>query len=117
MSCGPAMISYSCWFIQVCVFFEYLGECSLGFTYVCVAAIDVTCDVIDGSTLVFHSWSHEQYILYSSMLFYFEMFPVSDTRCLSVIPYSTGLSCPGPVYSSDMFSRIFPLTQMFVFDS
>ena len=22
MSCGPAMISYSCWFIQVCVFFE-----------------------------------------------------------------------------------------------
>ena len=50
MSCGPAMISYSCWFIQVCVFFEYLAEC---FTYVCVAAVDVTRDVIDVSTLVF----------------------------------------------------------------
>ena len=36
-----------------CVFFEYLAECSLGFTYVCVAAVDVTRDVIDGSTLVF----------------------------------------------------------------
>ena len=46
------MISYSCWFIQVCVFCESLAECSLGFTYVCVAAVDVTCDVIDGSTLV-----------------------------------------------------------------
>ena len=51
--CGPAMISYSCSFIQVCVFFESLAECSLGFCYVCVAAVDVTCDVIDGSTLVF----------------------------------------------------------------
>ena len=36
------MISYSCWFIQVCVFFKSLAECSLGFTYVCVAAVDVT---------------------------------------------------------------------------
>ena len=53
MSCGPAMISYSCWFVQVCVFFESLAECSLGFTYVCVAAVDVTGDVVDGSTLVF----------------------------------------------------------------
>ena len=42
MSCGLAMISYSCWFIQVCVFFESLAECSLGFTYVCVAAVGVT---------------------------------------------------------------------------
>ena len=49
VSCGPAMISYSCWFVQFCVFFE----CSLSFTYVCVAAVDVTRDVIDGSTLVF----------------------------------------------------------------
>ena len=32
---------------------ESLAECSLGFTYVCVAAVDVTRDVIDGSTLVF----------------------------------------------------------------
>ena len=29
--------------------FESLAECSLGFTYVCVAAVDVTCDFIDGS--------------------------------------------------------------------
>ena len=43
------MVSYSCWFIQVCAFFESLAECSLGFTYVCVAAVDV----IDGPTLVF----------------------------------------------------------------
>ena len=35
------------------MFFESLAECSLGFTYVCVAAVDVTHDVIDGSTLVF----------------------------------------------------------------
>ena len=53
MSCGLTMISYSCWFIQVCMFFESLSECSLGFTYVCVAAVDVTHDVIDGSTLVY----------------------------------------------------------------
>ena len=53
MSCGPAMISYSCWFVHVCVFFESLAECFLSFTYVCVAAVDVTRDVIDGSTLVF----------------------------------------------------------------
>ena len=53
MSCGPAMISYSCWFIQVCVFFESLAECSLGFTYARVADVDVTRDVIDGSTLLF----------------------------------------------------------------
>ena len=53
MTCGPAMISYSCWFVQVCVFFESLAECSLTFTYVCVAAVDVTRDVIYGSTLVF----------------------------------------------------------------
>ena len=33
-----------CWFVQVCVFFESLAECSLGFTYVCVAAVDVTRD-------------------------------------------------------------------------
>ena len=32
------------------MFFESLAECSLGFTYVCVAALDVTRDVIDGST-------------------------------------------------------------------
>ena len=31
------------------MFFESLAECSLGFTYVCVAAVDVTY----GSTLVF----------------------------------------------------------------
>ena len=35
------------------MFFESLAECSLGFTYVCVAAVDVTRDVIDGSILVF----------------------------------------------------------------
>ena len=35
------------------MFFESLAESSLGFTYVCVAAVDVTRDVIDGSTLVF----------------------------------------------------------------
>ena len=35
------------------MFFESLAECSLGFTYVCVAAVDVTRDVIGGSTLVF----------------------------------------------------------------
>ena len=35
------------------MFFESLAECSLGFIYVCVAAVDVTCDVVDGSTLVF----------------------------------------------------------------
>ena len=40
------------WFIQVCVFFESLAECSLGFTYVSVAAVGVTRDVIDGSTHV-----------------------------------------------------------------
>ena len=33
--------------------FESLAEYSLGFTYVCVAAVDVTRDVVDGSTLVF----------------------------------------------------------------
>ena len=53
VSCGPAMVSYSFWFIQVCVFFESLAEFSLGFTYVCVAVVDVTRDVIDDSTLVF----------------------------------------------------------------
>ena len=47
------MVSYSCWFIQVCVLFESLAERSLGFTYVCVAGVDVTRDVVDGSTLVF----------------------------------------------------------------
>ena len=31
------------------MFFESLAECSLSFTYVCVAAVDVTRDVIDGS--------------------------------------------------------------------
>ena len=41
--CGPTMICYSCWFIQVCVFFESLVEWSLGSTNVCVAAVDVTC--------------------------------------------------------------------------
>ena len=35
------------------MFFEYLAECSLSFTYVCVADVDVTRDVIDSSTLVF----------------------------------------------------------------
>ena len=35
------------------MFFESLAECFLSFTYVCVAAVDVTRDVIDGSTLVF----------------------------------------------------------------
>ena len=35
------------------MFFESLAECSLSFTYVCVAAVDVTRDVVDGSTLVF----------------------------------------------------------------
>ena len=35
------------------MFFESLAECSLSFTYVCVAAVDVKRDVIDGSTLVF----------------------------------------------------------------
>ena len=52
VSFGPAMNSYSCWFIQVCMFFESLAKCSLGFTYVCVAAVDVTRDVMDGSTLM-----------------------------------------------------------------
>ena len=52
-TCDPAMVSYSCLFIQVCVFFESLAECSFGFNYVCVADVDVTRDVIDGSTLVF----------------------------------------------------------------
>ena len=35
------------------MFFESLADCSLGLTYVCVAAVDVTRDLIDGSTLVF----------------------------------------------------------------
>ena len=35
------------------MFVTFLAECSLGFTYVCVAAVDVTRDVVDGSTLVF----------------------------------------------------------------
>ena len=35
------------------MFFESLAECSHGFTNVCVAVVDVTRDVIDGSTLVF----------------------------------------------------------------
>ena len=35
------------------MFFESLAECSLSFTYVCEAAVDVTRDVVDGSTLVF----------------------------------------------------------------
>ena len=35
------------------MFFESLAECSLGFTYVCVAVVDVTRNVTDGSTLVF----------------------------------------------------------------
>ena len=46
VSCGPAMVSYSCWFIQVCVFFESLAECSLSFTYVCVTAVGVTRNVM-----------------------------------------------------------------------
>ena len=35
------------------MFFESLAGCSLGFTYVYMAVLDVTRDVIDGSTLVF----------------------------------------------------------------
>ena len=35
------------------MFFGSLAECSLGFTNVCVAAVDFIHDVIDGSTLVF----------------------------------------------------------------
>ena len=35
------------------MFFESLAEYSLSFTYVCEAAVDVTRDVVDGSTLVF----------------------------------------------------------------
>ena len=35
------------------MFFESLAECSLGFTNVCVAAVDVMRDVIDGFILVF----------------------------------------------------------------
>ena len=35
------------------MFFESLAEWSLGFTYVCVAAVDVTRD-IDDSILVFY---------------------------------------------------------------
>ena len=31
VSCGPAMVSYSCWFVQVCVFFEPVVERSLRF--------------------------------------------------------------------------------------
>ena len=34
------------------MFFESLVECSLGVTYVCVATVDVTRDVIDCSTLM-----------------------------------------------------------------
>ena len=52
-SCDPVVVSYCYWFIQVCVFFTSLAEWSLGFTYVCVAAVDVTRGVVDGSTLVF----------------------------------------------------------------
>ena len=33
------------------MFFESLAECSLGFTYVRVAAVDVTRDVIDRCSL------------------------------------------------------------------
>ena len=40
------------WLIQVCVLFEPLAEWSLCFTNVCMAAVVVTCDVVDGSTLV-----------------------------------------------------------------
>ena len=63
VSCGPTTVSYSCWFVQVCVFFEPLTEWSLGFTYVCVAAVDVTRDVVDGSTLVFF-WCFVYWMLY-----------------------------------------------------
>ena len=35
------------------MFFESLAEGALGYTYLCVAAVNVTRDVIDGSTLVF----------------------------------------------------------------
>ena len=52
VSCGTVM-NYSCWFIQFCMFFESLAECSHGFTNVCVAAVIVTRDVIDSSILVF----------------------------------------------------------------
>ena len=41
------------------MFFESLAECSLSFTYVCVAAVDVTRDVIDGSTLVLGGHIHQ----------------------------------------------------------
>ena len=47
MSCGPAMI----WFIQVCVFFESLAECSL-VSPMYVWLQSMSRDVIDGSTLV-----------------------------------------------------------------
>ena len=39
------------------MFFVSLAECSLGFTYVCGAAVGVTRDAIDGSTLVFFGCS------------------------------------------------------------
>ena len=47
---APIVLS---WFIHVCMFLESLAECYLGFTNVCVAAVNVPCDVINGSTLVF----------------------------------------------------------------
>ena len=46
------MISYSCWYVQVCVFFEPLAEWSLSFNNVRMAAVIVTRDVVDGSRCV-----------------------------------------------------------------
>ena len=34
------------------MFFDSLAEFSLGFTYICVAAVDVTHDVIEDITLI-----------------------------------------------------------------
>ena len=48
MSCGPAVVSYSCRFVQVCVFFDPLVD-PLSFNNVRFAAVIVTHDVVDGS--------------------------------------------------------------------
>ena len=53
MSCGHTVFPYGCGLVEVSVFLEPLGQCSLGFPYVGVAGVLVAGDVIDYPTLFF----------------------------------------------------------------
>ena len=87
VSCDPTIISYSCWFIQVHMFFESLAECQIipqkseathvtpvreqgpelmGWNVVLI--FDIKLQSKSNYTTINHSWSHEQYIQYFNVV-------------------------------------------------